>query len=61
MGNTTNFTIEEVEAIRDELFSIQQSLATGEQEKEELMKNLACLKDDLTRLQPVSTCQVRNI
>jgi len=34
------------------LLNIQQSLYTGEQEKIELMKSLACLKDDLTRLQP---------
>ena len=46
-----NMTVEEANAIRCELQSIQQSLAVGEQEKTELMKNLACLKDDLTRLQ----------
>merc|ERR1719471_1830491 len=45
-------TIEEAKAIRAELLNIQQSLSTGEQEKIELMKSLACLKDDLTRLQP---------
>lgn len=45
-------TIEEATAIRTELLNIQQSLYTGEQEKIELMKSLACLKDDLTRLQP---------
>merc|ERR1719471_1663309 len=45
-------SIEEAKAIRAELLSIQQSLSTGEQEKIELMKSLACLKDDLTRLQP---------
>ncbi len=50
-GAGCNFTLEEVEAIRAELYNIQQSLSTGEQEKVELMKNLACLKDDLTRLQ----------
>ena len=44
-------TAEEANAIRCELQSIQQSLAVGEHEKTELMKNLACLKDDLTRLQ----------
>ena len=49
-----NYTLEEVEAIRTELYNIQQSLSTGEQEKVELMKNLACLKDDLTRLQASS-------
>jgi hypothetical protein len=38
-------------APRTELYNIQQSLSTGEQEKVELMKNLACIKDDLTRLQ----------
>ena len=46
-----NMSVEEANAIRCELQSIQQSLAVGEQEKTELMKNLACLKDDLTRLQ----------
>ena len=51
VGGGCNFTLEEVEAIRAELYNIQQSLSTGEQEKVELMKNLACLKDDLTRLQ----------
>ena len=45
-------TIEEAQAIRTELLNIQQSLYTGEREKIELMKSLACLKDDLTRLQP---------
>jgi len=45
-------TLEEATAIRTELLNIQQSLSTGEQEKIELMKSLACLKDDLTRLQP---------
>ena len=45
-------TLEEAAAIRTELLSIQQSLCTGEREKVELMKSLACLKDDLTRLQP---------
>ena len=47
----SNMTMEEANAIRSELQSIQQSLAIGEHEKIELMKNLACLKDDLTRLQ----------
>jgi DNA-directed RNA polymerase subunit H (RpoH/RPB5) len=36
-------------------------LTIGEQEKIELMKNLACLKDDLTRLQHSdSTLDVTN-
>ena len=47
----SNMTLEEANAIRAELQNIQQSLAIGEHEKVELMKNLACLKDDLTRLQ----------
>ena len=34
-----------------ELQNIQKSLSSGEQEKVELVKSLACLKDDLTRLQ----------
>jgi protein KIBRA len=44
-------SLEEAQAIRVELYNIQKSLSTGEQEKAELMKSLACLKDDLTRLQ----------
>ena len=36
---------------RSELQNIQQSLVTGEQEKVQLMKSLACLKEDLTRLE----------
>jgi len=52
LDNGRGLTIEEAKAIRAELLSIQQSLSTGEQEKIELMKSLACLKDDLTRLQP---------
>ena len=48
-------SIEEAKAIRAELLNIQQSLSTGEQEKIELMKSLACLKDDLTRLQPAES------
>ena len=51
LENGRGLTIEEAKAIRAELLSIQQSLSTGEQEKVELMKSLACLKDDLTRLQ----------
>ena len=47
----SNMTVEDANAIRSELQSIQTSLAIGEHEKVELMKNLACLKDDLTRLQ----------
>ncbi len=46
-----NLTMEEARAIKAELSQIQKSLTIGEQEKIELMKNLACLKDDLTRLQ----------
>merc|ERR1719471_1576402 len=52
LDNGRGLTIEEAKAIRAELLNIQQSLFTGEQEKIELMKSLACLKDDLTRLQP---------
>ncbi|XP_059079146.1 protein kibra-like isoform X2 [Tigriopus californicus] len=46
-----NLTLEEAQAIKNELYHIQKSLSVGEQEKIELMKSLACLKDDLTRLQ----------
>ena len=60
VGAGCNFTLEEVEAIRAELYNIQQSLSTGEQEKVELMKNLACLKDDLTRLQASGGQHQRN-
>ena len=52
VDNGRGLTVEEAKAVRAELLSIQQSLSTGEQEKIELMKSLACLKDDLTRLQP---------
>eukprot|EP00096_Caligus_rogercresseyi_P009991 TRINITY_DN3507_c0_g1_i1.p1 TRINITY_DN3507_c0_g1~~TRINITY_DN3507_c0_g1_i1.p1 ORF type:complete len:1225 (-),score=456.01 TRINITY_DN3507_c0_g1_i1:489-4163(-) len=45
-------TLEEAQAIKLELYNIHQSLSCGEMEKVELMKSLACLKDDLTRLQP---------
>lgn len=51
-GSCPGLTVEEATAIHTELLNIQQSLSTGEQEKRELMKSLACLKDDLTRLQP---------
>ena len=44
-------TLEEAKAVREELLNIQKSLSDGEQEKQELMRSLACLKDDLTRLQ----------
>ncbi len=44
-------TLEEAQAIRAELLNIQRSLTSGEQEKQELMRSLACLKDDLIRLQ----------
>ena len=59
-------TPEEALAIRSELQNIQQSLVTGEQEKVQLMKSLACLKEDLTRLEvtdssmdapPISTAE----
>ncbi len=42
-------TLEEMQAVRSELLNIQRSLTSGEQEKQELMRSLACLKDDLTR------------
>ena len=49
--DTHGLTLEEARAIKAELNNIQKSLTIGEQEKIDLMKNLACLKDDLTRLQ----------
>lgn len=49
--DTNGLTLEEARAIKAELSNIQKSLHIGEQEKIELMKNLACLKDDLVRLQ----------
>ena len=54
--------MEEVHAIRSELCNIQKSLTNGEMEKIELVKNLACLKDDLIRLQHSdSSLDVSNI
>jgi len=50
-GGGSAATAEEAAAIRTELLNIQRSLTSGEREKAELMKSLACLKDDLTRLQ----------
>ena len=50
-NNVVGLTLEEARAIKTELNNIQKSLTVGEQEKIELMKNLACLKDDLIRLQ----------
>lgn len=47
----TSIGPEEAQAIRAELCNIQKSLSTGEQEKVHLMKSLACLKDELTRIQ----------
>ena len=44
-------TLEEARAIKAELHNIQKSLTVGEQEKVELVKNLARLKDDLIRIQ----------
>ena len=40
----SNMTVEDANAIRSELQSIQTSLAIGEHEKVELMKNLACFE-----------------
>ena len=48
---SNGLTLEEARAIKAELHQIQKSLTVGEQEKIELMKNLARLKDDLTRIQ----------
>jgi len=45
------YNITEAQAIMAELREIQRSLSSGEQEKVELMRSLAKLKDDLTRLQ----------
>ncbi|KAG8272243.1 hypothetical protein J6590_044902 [Homalodisca vitripennis] len=45
------YNITEAQAIMAELRQIQRSLSSGEQEKVELMRSLAKLKDDLTRLQ----------
>ena len=50
-NEAVGLTLEEARAIKTELNNIQKSLTVGEQEKIELMKNLACLKDDLIRLQ----------
>uniref|UniRef100_A0A182ILW0 Protein kibra n=1 Tax=Anopheles atroparvus TaxID=41427 RepID=A0A182ILW0_ANOAO len=45
------YNISEAQAIMEEVKKIQKSLITGEREKKELMKSLAQVKDDLTRLQ----------
>ncbi|XP_014243574.1 protein kibra [Cimex lectularius] len=45
------YNINEAQAMVAELREIQRSLTSGEQEKSELMRSLAKLKDDLTRLQ----------
>ncbi|XP_035790458.1 protein kibra-like isoform X2 [Anopheles albimanus] len=45
------YNISEAQAIMEEVKMIQKSLITGEREKKELMKSLAQVKDDLTRLQ----------
>ncbi|XP_039294559.1 protein kibra isoform X1 [Nilaparvata lugens] len=45
------YNISEAQAIVAELREIQRSLSSGEQERSELMRSLAKLKDDLTRLQ----------
>ncbi|XP_058840159.1 protein kibra [Topomyia yanbarensis] len=45
------YNITEAQAILEEVKKIQKSLITGEKEKKELMKSLAQVKDDLTRLQ----------
>ncbi|KAL9695514.1 hypothetical protein quinque_014799 [Culex quinquefasciatus] len=45
------YNITEAQAILEEVKKIQKSLITGEREKKELMKSLAQVKDDLTRLQ----------
>lgn len=45
------YNISEAQAIMEEVRKIQKSLISGEREKRELMKSLAQVKDDLTRLQ----------
>ncbi|CAB0014390.1 unnamed protein product [Nesidiocoris tenuis] len=45
------YNINEAQAMVAELREIQRSLTSGEQERIELMRSLAKLKDDLTRLQ----------
>lgn len=45
------YNVSEAQAIVAELREIQRSLSSGEQERAELMRSLAKLKDDLTRLQ----------
>lgn len=45
------YSITEAHAMVAELREIQRSLTSGEQEKNDLMRSLAKLKDDLTRLQ----------
>jgi protein KIBRA len=45
------YNLSEAQAIMEEVRKIQKSLISGEREKKELMKSLAQVKDDLTRLQ----------
>ena len=49
--DSNEFVTQIASLFQAELQNIQKSLSSGEQEKVELVKSLACLKDDLTRLQ----------
>jgi protein KIBRA len=45
------YNLTEAQAIMEEVRKIQKSLISGEKEKKELMRSLAQVKEDLTRLQ----------
>lgn len=45
------FNISEVQAIREEMIKVQKSLVSGEKVKDELMRSLAQIKNELTRQQ----------
>ncbi|XP_076344894.1 protein kibra-like isoform X3 [Tachypleus tridentatus] len=51
----TGYSLEQAQAIMEELKNIQMSLSSGKKEKAELMQCLSKLKDELTRLQPSSS------
>ncbi|XP_013775093.1 protein kibra-like [Limulus polyphemus] len=54
-GQSVVYTIEEAQAVMDEIRNVQKSLRTGRKEKADLMQNLARLKDDLVCLHTTPT------
>ncbi|XP_022242224.1 protein kibra-like [Limulus polyphemus] len=51
-GQSVVYTLEEAQAVMEEIQNVQKSLRTGRKEKAELIENLARLKDDLICLHP---------